>query len=443
MSRLPAFFLSLLIGVTLIIAGVFALSQQGVWQLRDRPNWDFTPAQLEALSDISPLSIEIYHRPNPNLKREFQRWLYPLALYLPNLEIRYINPDTHPTLVQQRGITRDAQLVVEVGKTYHRLDTPSPTKLYQLLSNLGDKPRRTIIHLQGHGERAFLSDTAGTWQSLYRQLQNSGHIIQALSSENSHIMPHNTELLIIADPNKDSLNGEYPLLRDYVAQGGNLLYTTDTQQAYLPDFIREISGLDTLSGIIVGLDAQQHGLNDPTFILADGIGTHSMLAALNQSPLIPTTVGFIEKTEPAPGWSRQVLLYSSANSWNETGEMTGTIRHDADEQRGPIALVWLLTREIKGKTQSIIVAGDSDMWTSPYREIGGNALWFDIVFNYLLDMPAAQMPSALPSLPDQVIEIDSNTLLRLALLAILVLPLLVLGLALVYYRIVRCRYRLD
>ena len=53
------------------------------------------------------------------------------------------------------------------------LDT---TLVRALLAEVSDSDR-FIVHLQGHGERDYLSDSAGSWRSFYRRLQ-AGDISQ-------------------------------------------------------------------------------------------------------------------------------------------------------------------------------------------------------------------------------------------------------------------------
>lgn len=431
----------LLIIVALILTSLFALTRQEIWQLKSVPAWQFEKQQLEKIKQIQKLELEIYFQPNPNLKREFQRWLKPLQFYLPNLIVKYINPDDHPDLVSQRNITKDGQMVLIADNKQLGLKTPSPQGLYNLLTEISDRPSRQIIHLQGNNERDFLSDTAGSWQSLYKTLQDSGQKANVFNLNLAIDLPDNTDLLIIADPKKNSLENNYQI-KKYIESGKNLLYTTDTTNRYLPDFLSKISGLKIIDGVIVNVDYKKTGFNDFRFFVAE-ISDYPLLKGLKKPPIIPAAVGFVSQNKPQNSWQVQPLIYSPNNSWSETGELTGTINFDPFETKGPIAVVYLLTRQINNKQQNIIIAGDSDFWHKPYSELAGNPQLINLIFSQLLKLQNKSINNQKLAPKDQQINISDNQLIFIGLILLVAVPIIILLLIWLYFWNLKCKYKIK
>lgn len=437
--KLPLTAFALLTASTLILGAVWALRLQTVYEWRDTPQWSFNERQRTDLAAQNPLQIEVYVRQNPRLRREFQRWLAPLRFIAPQLAVSFVNPDTDPLRVQDRGITREGQLYVQVGQKGQRLETPSVAALERALLELMQQSDKQIIHIQGHGERAFLSDTAGSWLSVYQALRADNRIIAALDPASVPHIPEDTDLLVIADPERGRLE-DARWLAQYLERGGNLIYTTDTRHAYLAPVLQAVSGLRVASGVIVDAKAQSYGFDNPQMLVIEEIGPNPALQGLRQLPVIPGAVALQPATDAQSGWLREVLLYSSPQSWTESEPFANSLRLDDGEARGPLAVGWQLSRNVGDKAQFIWILGDSDAWITPYREQGGNRRWFTQSFAHLLGGDAVISSIGAPP-KDLHINATQTRLYSLAAILLLGLPLSVALSAWLYFRMLRWRYR--
>ena len=428
----------LLTALTMLLAAFVALRWQTVAEWRDAPQWSLTDSQRQHLAETTPLRIEIYLRHNPRLRRQFQQWLMPLQFAAPQLDVQFINPDTDPLRVQDRGITREGQLYLQVGTQGKRLDTPSVAALERSLLELLYQGQKQIVHVQGQGERAFLSDTAGSWLAVYQALRADNLTIAALNPHTVAQIPEATDLLVIADPGRETLE-DAPWLAQYLEHGGNLLYTTDIRHRYLPGWLQQLSGLHVAPGVIVDANAQQYGFANPQMLAIDQVGDHPALAGLRQLPVIPGAVALLPEHDAASGWQRDALLYSSTQSWTERDPDGEHMSLNDDEQRGPLPVVWQLSREINGKTQLLWLMGDSDAWTLPYREQGGNRQWFTQSLPHLLGGDTA-LSRVAATRKDQHIHASETRLYTLAALLLLALPLLAAVSGILYFRTLKWRY---
>lgn len=439
--KLPLFFFALLTSAALLLGALAALRWQSVAQWRDAPQWSLSDSQRELLAAQTPFTIEIYVRNNPRLRRQFQQWLTPLQFAAPQLEILFVNPDTDPLRVQERGITREGQIYVQVGTQGKRLETPGVATLERALLELLYQGQKRIVHVQGQGERAFLSDTAGSWLGIYQALRADNLSIATLNPADVAEIPQQTDLLVIADPGRGTLD-DAPWLAQYLQQGGNLLYTTDTRHSYLPPLLQHISGLQVAPGVMVDAAARQYGFDNPQMLVIRDVGEHSSLAGLRQLPVIPGAVALLPDNSVENGWQRDALLYTSADSWSERDPSGSHLSPDDSESRGPLTIAWQLSRRHGERQQYIWIIGDSDAWIPPYRDLGGNRQWFTQSFPHLLGGDTA-LSRIRPPPKDQHIEATQTRLYTLAALLLLGLPLLAAGSGILYFRMLKWRYRAN
>lgn len=225
-----------------------------------------------------------------------------------------------------------------------------------------------------------------------------------------------------------------------MAQGGNLLYTTDTQHPFLPKILQSISGLHLLNGTVVDMASQQLGFEDPRILPAAINEQTELTQSLQQLPILPGAVAITEERAPEKDWKRTVLLQSSPNSWNEQGEVSGHIALDAQETRGPLPVAWLLTREYHARQQSIVIMGDSDIFQQQAFGMAGNRAFAQALFTYLAQVEGGERLNR-PNLKDQYIQLSTTQTYWWAGLQLLGLPLSIFLLGWYLRRRIEKRYQ--
>ena len=407
-----------------VSANYLILQNNYFWTLRGTESIQLSAAQKKSLAALPPVHLEIYARRNPQLRRAMDNLLRPLLVYVPSLTVSYVNPDLDPVKAQRRDITAEGQLYLETARGGQKIALASAPALVRALLAEASASDRFIVHLQGHGERDYLSDSAGSWRSFYRRLQ-AGDISHGVFDLKDGPLPQSAEALVIADPDPIPA-ADQQVLAAAIDKGLNLLYSTDVQKHYLPEFLQQISGLAIVDGKIVSAASLARGLENPQFLVVEDLGDTPITRPMTKSPLLPEAVGFRE-TGPS-GWRRQVLLWSDAKSWAERGDMAKPpVKFDADEDvRGPIALGWLLTRphpSRAGQTQSIVILGDSDLAQENYLASGGNSQLLDNIVGQLRSVAVNRIVAT--ERPDQFINLANEHQMALAVL-LLTLPLVLL-----------------
>ncbi|PIE82614.1 MAG: hypothetical protein CSA10_00305 [Cardiobacteriales bacterium] len=423
--------LILLLIFTWLFSGWVALHWQTYWSIRQQTDIQLSEQQQAQLATLSsPIVIEAYTRRHPQLQRNILQAIEPVKKLVPDLSIKWINPDTHPIETQKRGITKEGQAYISIGEQGRHLEFLSPKTLVEALLELGHSQRHIVGFTQGNGERALLSDTPGAWLSFYYHFNQAGVPLVVLDMKNIPTIPDNINAIIIANPSSLDNNSE-ALLTDYLNRGGNLIYTTDTHQSYLPDTLSQQLNLSLYEGVIVDANASKFGFDNPEIQVVELLGDHDITRALKQSPLFAGSKGL--NISSLDDWQTTILLWSSENSWNETSPIVDNIRLDADETRGPIALGVIFTRTVNDQPQTIIVLGDSDLWSDTYFNTGGNRQLAEHIFAYFNPNTSSTKLSQQP-LTDQFITIDQSWLIILAFILLVVLPLTLFVLSLLRWR---------
>lgn len=322
-----------------------------------------------------------------------------------DISVEFVNPELEPQLTRDLGIRAEGEMIVTYkGRSEHvqRLSEQSLSNALQRLARSGD---RFVVFLEGHGERSPRGQANHDIGDLGKQLETKGFRLQTINLASTAVIPTNTAMLVIASPQVNLLPGEATLISKYLDQGGNLLWLAEPGETHGLDSIAEKLGIEFHPGMIVDPTTQLLGLSDPRFAIITEYGLHPSTRNFNNVSLYPQAVAM--DIEANDDWQVQPLLITAANSWVETGDLSGQLALDAGEDiPGPLTLGVALTRErsdvekSNGKIpehnpeQRIVVIGDGDFVSNAYLGNAGNLDLVLNIFNWLsrddalIDIPA-------------------------------------------------------
>jgi hypothetical protein len=134
-------------------------------------------------------------------------------------------------------------------------------------------------------------------------------------------------------------------------------------------------------------------------------------------------------------WSRQILLQSNPDSWNETSDLKGHVRYDdaEGEVAGPLALAIAAERIQNSGRQRAVVIGDSDFLDNEYIGFGDNASFALHLFDWLAD-PVRATHDVKDATDEMTLTMSETTLLITAVVLLLGLPLIFIFIALWQWR---------
>lgn len=353
----------------------------------------------------------------------------------PDIALSFVNPDFYPDKTREMGITVEGELVITYQGRSEHVTNPGEETITNSLQRLLRSQEKKLVFLAGHGERQATGLANHDYNLFTKYLATKGINIVSFNLIEQPAIPDDTAILIIAGPQIDYFDGEVDLIRNYLKQGGHLLWLHDPGAFYNLDKLAQDLRIHFVDGVIVDPTTQVLGISDPSFALVTRYNEHPITRGFAFMTLFPRARGiqFIGQEE----WTATPFLQTIDRSWAESSKMQGTIEYDADQDiPGPLAIGIALTRDMPitnstskiqdSPQQRVVVLGDGDFLSNAYLGNQGNQdLGYNII-NWLshddnfIDIPSRKAP-------DAELVMSETAWSLLGLFFLLGLPLLLLG----------------
>lgn len=313
----------------------------------------------QALTALSQPVVATVWLPNLTVERaQLEQLLAPYIAHSRGMQVEFIDPTRYPERARTAGVGRHGELHLAVGQRREVIARPTRAAIDAALNRLARQGERWIVALKGHGEATLDDESPGGLGRFATQIEALGYRVISVDPRQLDALPDNTALLLVGAPVQPYPSQVAHLISGYLGDGGAALWLTGAQGVAMDD--REIRA-DTLPGFVVDAAAAQYGLDSP-----DNAVVSDYPAALANPPTGHSVIKQARALQwhASNAWQIVGRLRSSARSWNETGELSGRLRRDADqgEQAGPLD-VGLLIEARKGGARLAIVGG---------RELLGN-----------------------------------------------------------------------
>ncbi|MEY2681430.1 MAG: hypothetical protein RL661_1661 [Pseudomonadota bacterium] len=414
--------------------------------------FDWTASHRHTLSEASlkvldlvkaPVSITAYARENQQVREPIRDLVDRYSRYKRDLSLQFVNPDTQPEKVRQMGIQVDGELVIEYEGRSEKIQEAGETSLTNALQRLATAEERTIVFIEGHGDRSPLGKANHDLQQFADELKRKGFTIAAANLATTPLIPDNTDVLVIAGPRTNLLPGEVKLIEDYLNKGGNLWWLGDPGELHGLEPLAKQLGLRFLPGVVVDASTQLLGIDDPTFALVSDYPPHTITQGFQQMTMFPSAAALdqMEKSD----FEKEPLLATLARSWTELGPIEGKIAYDAakGERQGPLDLGYAITRPITPEPsdkdvehdksaartpseQRIVVVGDGDFLSNTYLGNGGN---LELGINMVQWLSRGDALINIPAkiAPDRKLQLSAFASGTIAVGFLFVLPVLLIG----------------
>ena len=369
-----------------------------------------------------PVEIDVFVNRSDQLGQQIQKLMARYQQIKPDLQINYISPEENPDKVREHNIRFPAEMLLRYqGKTEH-LDKPSEQSITNSLATLFRGNDRWLVFLSGHGERDPAGKANFDLGKFTEHLKNRGLISRSINLSETAAIPDNTAVLIIADPKVNLFSEEWSIVKNYLQQGGNLLWMTDPDHRELLPELADRFGVHFLEGVIVDAVGESFNITQPDLIPVIKYPDHAITKNFTLTTLFPQAIA-LEISLPE-GWNIFPLLRSSEQSWSETSAIKDQVDYDeAHEKLGPLALAMALTSH--SSDQRVLITGDSDFISNSYIGNGGN---LDLGVRMLNWISANDELISIPSRPatDLDFELSKTSSAIIGLGFLLVLPLLLI-----------------
>lgn len=434
----------------LLIIAVVLLAQLS---LKTNISADWTANSRHSLSDTSKdflqqldheITIQAFISPSSEYRPILESLLTRYQRYSDKLTIHYINPDFSPELVRKLNIQRQGEMVVSMAEKQQHVFDLSEQSLTNALITVSRQQEQWLIFIEGHGERTPLNNANYNLSVWGEQLKQKGFELQALNLVEHSQIPSNATTVIIASPERAWLDGEIDIIKDYIADGGNLLWLAEPNNNQHLASLAEQLAIEFISGTVLDPNAQMLGISDPQFVLITDYANHPIGAATAGVTIFPQAVA-IENHAENLDWQQLALLTTAKNAWSEMGPIDENpdlppIFDLGNDTAGPLNLGYVLTRNPDDNSdnehqQRIAVIGDGDFLSNTYIGNGSNLDLGIALMNWLAG------DDSLISIPvkttlDNQLELSRIQSMFIGLGFLIVIPVLLLsiGFGLWWYR---------
>ncbi len=385
-----------------------------------------------------PLEAVSYTRPGA-LRAKTSLLVAHYRRFKPDLTLKFVDPDLDPIATQDAGIKADGEIVLRWhDHTQHvtQLDEPD---FSDALARLVRGGTRLVAFVTGDGERdATGNNAAGLGEFVARMTSRDVRALPLNLAETAQV-PRNADLVVLASPQAALLPDAVKKLKDYVADGGNLLWLTEPGADDLglaP--LAQMLGIRRLSGTLFDEQGAVAGVRDPRMIVVTRYPAQTITDGFQVNTLFSQAAALASL--PGAQWKVQPILQSSAQSWNQTAPVDpahAAFDPSAGELKGPLSFGYALSRlsPTPAKTQQrAVVIGDGDFLSNAYLADAGNLALGERVFDWLLgDDALASVPQAAPDRTLKPSGVDLGVLTFGYLIA-LPIVLILIGLAISWRR---------
>lgn len=367
----------------------------------------------------------------PVMRADIMSLIDKYSLIYPDTRLEFIDPSSHPDMARQLGIRQVGEMLVEYNGRQEKLDRIDESALSNAIARLSLENRKWVVSLTGHGEASLYGAANFDLKSFSQKLEGQGYKLIEHQLSSTGQIPDNTAMLLLAAPRTDFSEPEVKVLLDYLQQGGNLLWLADGK---IPDVLAEYLELSFRPGIVVDAAAADLGIDTPTIGVINRYPDHPLTHSL-QGPVLLPHARAMQQGSGAAEWSFTALLKTGSRSWNETGDLKGSIQANPElqEQVGPLTLGVALTRQNPQKLQQrVVVIGDGDFLSNAYLGNGANqALGQSIMHwltanDHLVNIPQREATS-------QQLHWSVSSMAVIAMGYLFLLPLLLLLIGLFIY----------
>lgn len=383
-----------------------------------------SPATLDVLGKLEgPVTVTAYavarDGRGDSVHRRIAEALRPWQRAKPDIRLALVDPREQPKAAAEAGVRGPVEFVVEYRRRTERLTELNEQALANALMRLARGAERTVMWLDGHGERRLDGRANHDLGEFGRMLEQKGFRLGPLNLSLAPEVPANTALLVISHPRIDLLPGEVEKIGRYLKSGGNLLWLVDPEPLRGLAPVAEALGLVLTPGVVVDPDARRLDAS-ATVAIAALYGRHPITEGFNLVTVFPQARQ-IEAIEGDEWRVRPLIEVAPRGCFRTSGKPDGRCEQGRDVP-GPITIGAAFERARGDRQQRVVVIGNGAFLSNTFIGNGGNlGLGLNIV-NWLAgddDLITIQPRSA----SDTSIDIDRPTLYLIALTFLFVLPL--------------------
>ncbi|MFB9076300.1 Gldg family protein [Flavobacterium procerum] len=289
-----------------------------------------------------------------------------------------------------------------------------------------------IVFATGNMERSIEKNGDKNYKTGFNEITfrnsfiNQGFEVAAVDI-NAQNIPADTDIFVLADPKTQLSQGAVDRISKYIDQGKNVMLLAEPETNSALASITDKLGIGFTKQTLV----QESETNSPDFLVTElqkNVDSTVIKLSKINNPIPFLGSSGVTTTKDAGFKVTPLLKTNKQPVWESQAGIT-SISEDLKKQPSSkeIPLVTALTRNINGKTQKIIVAGDADFMGNAELSRGGSGT-FQFVTDIFSWFSNSQFPidTTRPQKTDNKITITSNQVFIDKILFIGIFPLLII-----------------
>jgi ABC-type uncharacterized transport system involved in gliding motility auxiliary subunit len=397
---------------TLIFLGILVLVN--VVATRHPVRKDLTEAGIFSLSDQSQKVLD-------NLEEDVQALAFfqaakgtPLedllknyANYSPRFTYEFIDPVKNPEKANRHEVTTTDILVIKCGDRETKIPGVSEEDITNAILKVANPNKKKIRFLTAHGERDLADEEEPGYYVAKKALENENYEVLPLELYMIDEVPGDTDVLVVASPEKRLEKNELEAIDRYIDQGGNALFLMDPGTSPGMDEFLAKWGVRVGDNVVVDQVFRLfYGPSLGVDPVVEDYGVHEITEGFDGQTLFHMARS-VALEEPMPeGVTGVSLAKTSASSWAETDlerffEKSEVARTEEDLD-GPVSIAVALTAEAEeaageeepaegdgetaeGNEARLVVFGDAAFIDNEYIHKMWNADLFLNAINWLAE----------------------------------------------------------
>lgn len=370
----------------LVILGLIILAIFSCTKIAQKYTWDITQNQAHTLTVSSktlldrldaPLTISVYS-PDINILNTCKDLLERYRKYSKQITIKLHQTIFHNIEQKKFNLFTDNNILVTYKNARHAMDVRlgefSEQQISTLIQKTTNAANHWLVFITGHQEADPLDSSEFGLSAFAEIFTKQGMHIVTLNLSEQQMIPDNTALLIIANPQLDFLPLEKELIHQYLEHGGKLLWFTEPDSK-VTAILTEEFGIKPSKGVAIDPTSLQLGSPHPALKIITKYPTHAITEKLQTATIMPWSA-HLQILFKANDWQQQVFLATQPDTWSYNGPETfdTKVLSNHKEHIGPLNLGIALSRDNGTEVpQRSLVIADSSFLINKYLPLYANA----------------------------------------------------------------------
>lgn len=297
-----------------------------------------------------------------------------------HIRFHAVDPQEHPEMARQYGVTEMGQVIVVSGPHTQRLEETGEQDITSAILKVTSTEVKTVCFVEGHGEKSISDGGGEGYSEVSDELKKENYQVKSVNLVTSNGVPSDCTVLVEAGPKQGLFPQEAEMIEKFLDGGGKAILLLDP-------------GVDTKLDPVL----QAWNVNAPDNYVIDASGIGRLFGAGPAYPLVhdygtsPITRNF-ENTMTFFPLARTVSIANQSDAGTESVELLKTsadsftvpklaakVSFDpSTDQHGPLSLGISAEKKSGGKDARLVVIGNSGFATNQWAGQQRNG---DLFFN--------------------------------------------------------------